>query len=591
MKRFSMCMAAILATVVMLVLFIQIRNARTNEFLATFQNDTETITREITITLNSSSDKLRSVIGFFEGSEIVHEAELNAFASSLEMFSEHSRIRALAVMPVLKRAETGNFLAQLEQRAKVRSDLGYTPIDIKVFPDRDIYAPVVYVVSPKGPRGILGYDIGSSTIRLQTALEAQKTGRILITPPVTLSQDGRASFPSVLMLAATQAGNLGLRNDLENTKDRPTFIAISYTPGAVLSDIYQNIVNPQFNFAIRDTTDKEDLLIFDSRTAQAEAANSKHLLSRSITFGGRQWTIDFYPTPQRVKALAPIEDIVVLVIGITLLIALMFAGDRLIRNKDILSLTIEQRTRELNAAKEEAEKSNRAKSEFLAAMSHDLRTPLNAIMGFSEVMMQKTFGPLGDPLYAEYIADIHSSGELLVSLINDVLDLSKIEAGKYVLADQTLQVSALVELCVRQLRTSARLSELTIKTDIPADFPNLMGDKRVLVQVLNNLISNAVKFTPAQGTVTISAGLADDKSIRIAVEDTGAGMSDDDIEKAVRPFEQVSSMHSNKNDGTGLGLYLCYNFMALFAGELKIESALDRGTKVILKFPPERTIY
>lgn len=251
---------------------------------------------------------------------------------------------------------------------------------------------------------------------------------------------------------------------------------------------------------------------------------------------------------------------------------------------------LKTRTEELEIAKQEAEKANAAKSEFLAAMSHDLRTPLNAIIGFSDMMRQRAFGPLGDKHYEEYSEDIHSSGTLLVSLINDVLDLSKVEAGKYVLDEKPLSIGALAQVSVRQISTMADLSNVTLEIDIPEDFPNMSGDERALIQILNNLVSNAVKFTPAGGNVCVTGTLDAQSSIWVRVSDTGIGMKEDEIAAAFTPFELGNSQVSRPNHGTGLGLPLCQKFMELFGGSLTIDSSVGHGTTVSLQFPPERTI-
>ena len=245
---------------------------------------------------------------------------------------------------------------------------------------------------------------------------------------------------------------------------------------------------------------------------------------------------------------------------------------------------------ELAMARDEASIANKAKSEFLASMSHDLRTPLNAIMGFSDIMKEKTFGPLGDPHYEEYVADIHDSGSLLVSLINDVLDLSKVEAGKYDLVEEPLDISTLFNISFKQLSHMAKTSNQTLSFDVPPAMPSLLGDERVLIQILNNLLSNAIKFTPNEGAINVVAKVDGNNSIVLTVTDTGMGMSKEDIVRAQNPFEQADGMHSKIHEGTGLGLHLCINFMELFGGTLKIESVIDKGTTITLRFPPERTI-
>lgn len=244
----------------------------------------------------------------------------------------------------------------------------------------------------------------------------------------------------------------------------------------------------------------------------------------------------------------------------------------------------------LGISRDEANKANLAKSEFLASMSHDLRTPLNAILGFSDMMLLKTFGQLGDVHYDEYAKDIHDSGSLLLSLINDVLDLSKVEAGKYDLVEEHLNIQSLLENSFMQLNHMAKTSNQTLTSDIPFDTPSLLGDERVMTQILNNLLSNAIKFTPDGGTISVTAKVDGNKSIILKVTDMGMGMSEEDVLKALKPFEQADAAHTRAHKGTGLGLYLCDAFMKLFDGMLEIESEFDKGTTVTLKFPPERTI-
>jgi len=238
----------------------------------------------------------------------------------------------------------------------------------------------------------------------------------------------------------------------------------------------------------------------------------------------------------------------------------------------------------------QANEANQAKSRFLAAMSHDLRTPLNAIMGFSDMMRHKTFGPIGNKHYEEYANDIHSSGALLISLIDDVLDISKVEAGKIELTEKPLNVSELIKASVHQLGHMAEASDQKIFTHVPDNFPALMGDERVMFQLLNNLLSNAIKFTPNGGRVDLDVKLDDENGMVFSVADTGIGMSQAEIEKAIKPFEQVDGTYSRRHKGSGLGLHLCTNFMKLFRGSLRIESAVGVGTTVSLVFPPDRTI-
>ncbi|MGB0671756.1 MAG: ATP-binding protein, partial [Rhodospirillales bacterium] len=241
-------------------------------------------------------------------------------------------------------------------------------------------------------------------------------------------------------------------------------------------------------------------------------------------------------------------------------------------------------------SKLQAQRANRAKSEFLAVMSHDLRTPLNAIMGFSDMMRHEMLGPLNNEQYITYAHDIHRSGKLLVSLINDILDLSKIEAGKYELDDHPLVIADLIQACCRQCSVMAKTSDITVQEIIETPMPRLRGDERVLIQVLNNLLSNAIKYSDPSSTVTISASVKADNRIELAVADQGHGMTPEEVHRALQPFEQANSAIARRHDGTGLGLHLCQSFMGLFKGGLRVDSAKGRGTTVTLTFPSQRTL-
>jgi len=245
---------------------------------------------------------------------------------------------------------------------------------------------------------------------------------------------------------------------------------------------------------------------------------------------------------------------------------------------------------QIRQAKQAAEQANQAKSEFLASMSHDLRTPLNAILGFSDMMRTETFGKLGSNHYLEYANDIFNSGSLLVSLINDILDLSKVESGKYELVEENLDLNDLVHTSFRQLEAMASACSQSLICHLSFDNIVLYCDERALIQVLNNLISNAIKFTPDGGTITLEGYLDVQNQIILKVTDNGIGMSKIGIEKALQPFEQAGSKLSKRYQGTGLGLHLCLNFMALFGGSLDVESNVDRGTAIILTFPAQRTV-
>ena len=225
-----------------------------------------------------------------------------------------------------------------------------------------------------------------------------------------------------------------------------------------------------------------------------------------------------------------------------------------------------------------AEDANRAKSEFLANMSHELRTPLNAINGFSEMMASEMFGPLGDHRYKEYCQDILSSGQHLLALINDILDMAKIEAGKLNLRFENVDLQDVAEDAVRLMRNRAEQSGLTIVLDITPGLPEVEADYRAMKQVLLNLLSNALKFTPRGGRVTLRAEVQSDgrdagaDRLRVEVSDTGIGISKEDLLRLTRPFEQIESQHSKTTQGSGLGLALTKSLVEMHGGRFDLSS-------------------
>ncbi|MEO3429876.1 PAS-domain containing protein [Pelagibius sp. CAU 1746] len=246
--------------------------------------------------------------------------------------------------------------------------------------------------------------------------------------------------------------------------------------------------------------------------------------------------------------------------------------------------------RQLRIAKEEAELASRAKSDFLANVSHELRTPLNAIIGFSEIIKDQLFGPMGNQRYREYAIDIHDSGTHLLSLINDILDLSKIEAGKFELHEEAINLERATKSCFRIMRDRAEEAGVVLEHRFPAQVPNLRADPRAVKQILLNLLSNAVKFTDPGGRVLVYSSINQEGGLVLHVEDTGIGIAEADIAKAMAPFGQVDSSLSRKYEGTGLGLPLTRHLVDLHDGNLTLSSNMGQGTHVSICFPHHRVI-
>ena len=237
--------------------------------------------------------------------------------------------------------------------------------------------------------------------------------------------------------------------------------------------------------------------------------------------------------------------------------------------------------------KTRAEEANQAKSKFLANMSHELRTPLNAIIGFSEIMESGMFGPLGAEKYVEYSRDIRESGEYLLDVINDILDMSKIEAGGIRLTPETVELDSLLADCIRVVSTRAGEKRLAVSAEIEPGI-HLNADRRALKQITLNLLSNAVKFTPDGGAVTVQGRLRAGAVI-IGIKDNGIGIPRQALQKLGRPFEQVESQLTKRHQGSGLGLAIAKSLVELHGGAMRIRSQLGRGTLVVVRLPAQAT--
>ncbi|MGI9484262.1 MAG: sensor histidine kinase [Hyphomicrobiales bacterium] len=259
--------------------------------------------------------------------------------------------------------------------------------------------------------------------------------------------------------------------------------------------------------------------------------------------------------------------------------------------KDALIAELEESKAFSDEARRRAEESNVAKSRFLATVSHELRTPLNAIIGFSDMMKNELMGPHTTQVYRDYSNDVHSAGEYLLGLINDILDLSKLEANKFELDETPLSVQAVASDCVRLVQLKADAGEITLHENYDTKLPLVLADGRAVKQIWLNLLSNAIKFTPEGGTVSLNVRRTKAGTVQMSVTDTGPGIPKEELPEVLRAFGQSSLTFDQAKDGAGLGLPIVQALVDLHGGRMVIRSDLGKGTTVVIEFPAERTIY
>ncbi|WP_457795609.1 sensor histidine kinase [Methylocystis sp. S23] len=258
--------------------------------------------------------------------------------------------------------------------------------------------------------------------------------------------------------------------------------------------------------------------------------------------------------------------------------------------KSELIAELEQANANMDEARRRAEEANLAKSRFLATMSHELRTPLNAILGFSEVLKGELFGPHANPAYRDYSNDIHSSGQHLLMLINEILDLSRVEAGRYELKEESVSLVNIAQECRHLLTIRAQKRDIKLIESVEPSLPRIWADERAVRQVILNLLTNAIKFTPQGGQVTLKVGWTSTGGQYIAIKDTGPGIPEEEIAVVMSSFGRGALAQKNADEGTGLGLPIVKGLVELHGGQFMLKSKVREGTDAIVIFPPQRVM-
>jgi signal transduction histidine kinase len=416
----------------------------------------------------------------------------------------------------------------------------------------------------------VGYDAGDTLLSLLLAMIASGLGLWLACRPQATSHHllVGGAVVGIGIAAADYTGMAGLRLSARIEYD-PALAALSVLIAVVGATVALGLAARRQGYA-----------------ANAAAGAVMTAAIAGMVFAARAAAM-VLPTPHGLLPAAATLSTSAVAIGVAVVTVLVLGLAHATAIIDARFADAAGREASLREATIRAELANRAKSEFLALMSHEFRTPLNAIIGFSEMMHGEMFGRLGNERYRDYINDIHASGVHLLALINDLLDLSKAEADKLELRETYVDAGAAISHSLRMVASRAERAGVALAVELPQEMPLLWADERRLTQILLNLLTNAVKFTPRGGEARVSADWRPE-GLAILVRDTGVGIAPEDMPRVVIPFVQVGDIYSRPHEGSGLGLPFSKRLMEIHGGTLELASTLGEGTTVTILFPASR---
>ena len=574
-----------------------------------FQDRAKSVDQLIGRALAEAMNGLHDIQNFVRLSEHITRQEYAFFANSV--LGRIDGLHAISLNLRVHEHDKAAFERQMRSTGVPGFKIWEIPSELSGPSPVEAYESVVvsYIEPLESNRPALGLDVASNPTRRAALHTARDTGQPTMTERLTLVQGTREDYGVLVFLPVYNTQTVP-SNMADRRSELYGYIVGVFSFGAVIENAMSGTGVDDVDITILDrSAPAETSLLYPKTELPAHLARVRRLESSasgvkvnpwtsSVMIADRAWEIQIRPTP-KFNAANRLTTAWFILVGCLIFASVISIVVLIVTGRQrVIEGLVNQRTAELvdktmhlEHIKTEAERANQAKTDFLASMSHDLRTPLNAILGFTDMMRVGVYGDLGNPKYKGYVEDIHRSGSHLIALIDDILDVSKIEAGKFVLSEDRIQIHPLIQRSMRQLDVIAASSNIRLNARIAPHMQDLWADEKILTQILNNLLSNAVKFTGVDGQVNVSTQTDADDAIVIKVSDTGCGMASDEIARALNAFEQIHNPYvSDVHKGTGLGLHICTQLMDLLGGKLEIESAIGKGTTVTLRFPPKRTI-